>query len=154
MSTETELTEEELRIWIAEKTGWTVEEMDSPQYVSEAGQIGPPAIKRHFKFYRWTPPPGSKLARIHNNGMDGWGVSVESAAWHLPDYTRDLNAMAEAVKILTSTERETYIQALVRITFQFTFMPASNEEKLSWMTEASATDRAKAFYLATKCKSK
>lgn len=129
------LTEEELRIWIAEKCGWKREE-------KEFHRRDGPVIGR-----RWFHPEdkGNQC-----NGEFGKGFSRKLGVLALPDYTRDLNAMGEAVKILTSTQREAYIQCLERLTFCFTFMPASNEEKLSWMTEASATDRAKAFYLATK----
>lgn len=116
MSTEPELTEEELRIWIAERCGWT--EMG----LNMLGLWGYPADKRNIDDFR-----------------------------KVPDYTRDLNAMHEAWLTLTRDERSDFemeLHHLIPVTVRIWTSTCGdlNPE----ITNATALQRARAFYFATK----
>lgn len=114
--TEKELTEEELRIWIAERCGW------------KRCKLGTQA--------KDDPEPRGWV-----NGPD-W----RAARREPPDYTRDLDAMAEAERQWFTRDMdeliEEYATALQRLCYE-------EGEKRPWFM-ATAGQRARAFYAATK----
>lgn len=120
-NTETDLTEEELRVWIAEKCGW--KRPDHPDcMVKKKGWARP---------RKWWMHPQGELALIQD----------------IPHYTRDLNAVFTAEQKLTSAQLSIFQDALLESRGQLSEVAFPADR---WIGHTTALQRAKAFYLATK----